>query len=198
MRCSTLAALAAAAVVMLPVSAAAITIDFTSSLDGASERPDPADSTATGTATGQLNGDPGLWVFTYHIEYDGLTGPATLGHIHDAVNPGGLPFVDMFGPPVHDLDSLTSPIDGDWTYLDAGQPLTDELADKLIAGQLYINIHTDSFPNGEIRGQLLAVDGQPPPPPPPPGVIPLPAPAVAGLIGLALMGGATRARRFFA
>jgi hypothetical protein len=161
--------------------AVAQTVNFTADLLGANERPTPADSTATGSATAELSGGPGLWVLTYNITYEGLSGPATVGHIHDAINPGGLPFTEQFGAPVHDLDSLISPIVGDWSYLDAAQPLTDENADALIAGRMYINIHSDLFPNGEIRGQLLAVDE---PPPPPPGVIPLPAPLALGLVGL--------------
>jgi hypothetical protein len=165
------------------LSAGAATVDFTSTLNGANERPTPTNSTATGTATGQLTGDTGAWVFTYHIEYSGLTGPATVGHIHDAINPGGQPFTEQFGPPVHDLDSLTSPIDGDWRFDDATLPLTDEFAGKLQAGALYVNIHSDQFPNGEIRGQLLAVNE--PQPPQPPSGIPLPPGVWTGLMGMA-------------
>ena len=192
MRHAPLAAAASASVMLLaaPSFAPAATFDFVSTLNGANERPTPTDSTGTGTATGTLDGEDGTWIFTYQIEYSGLTGPATLGHIHDAINPGGLPFTEQFGSPVHDLDSLESPISGDWRYDDAAQPLTDELADALLAGRMYINIHTEMFPGGEIRGQLVQVQAPPPPPPPPPppGVIPLPAPVFVGMIGLAVAG----------
>ena len=171
----------------IPLSANAATVDFTATLSGDAERPDPAETAATGTMTAQLNGEAGLWVLTYEIIYEGLTGPATVGHIHDAINPEPTPpFTERFGPPVHDLDSLDSPIQGDWTYLDAAQPLTDEHVENLLAGRFYVNIHTEQFPNGEIRGQLLAVEE--PPPPPPPGVIPLPAPIAIGLLGLSAAG----------
>jgi hypothetical protein len=178
------------------LNARAATVDFTGTLSGAAERPDPAVSPATGTVTAQLNGDPGLWFLTYEIVYEGLSGPATVGHIHDAVNPEPTPpFTERFGAPVHDLDSLESPIQGDWTYLDAGQPLTDEHVENLLAGRFYVNIHTEQFPNGEIRGQLLQVE-EPPPPPPPPGVIPLPAPLAIGLFGLSAAGlGAWKRKR---
>ena len=191
-----LVATLAIALLMLwvPASSSAATVDFTATLSGAAERPDPVDTAATGSATGTLTGDVGLWVFTYHIEYEGLSGPATVGHIHDAINPGGQPFTEQFGSPVHDLPSLESPIDGTWSYTDAGQPLTDELAAALQAGRLYINIHSDLYPAGEIRGQLVPVDDEPPPPPP--GVIPLPAPIFAGMMGLAMAGaGVWRQRR---
>ena len=172
-------------VLLLGVAARGATVNFTATLAGANERPDPVVSPGSGTATGTLTGEDGSWVFTYQIVYADLTGPATVGHIHDAVNPGALPFTEQFGPPVHDLDSLTSPIDGDWRFDVAVQPLTDDSAAALLAGRMYVNIHSDSFPNGEIRGQLVPVDA---PPPPPPGVIPLPAPVYAGMLGLFLAG----------
>jgi hypothetical protein len=197
-RRSSLAAVALLCALTLSLSAQAATVDFTATLTGAAERPDPVDTAATGTMTAQLNGDAGLWVLTYEIIYEGLSGPATVGHIHDAINPEPTPpFTERFGPPVHDLDSLEAPIQGDWTYLDVGQPLTDEHAANLIAGRMYVNIHTDLFPNGEIRGQLLAVDVEPPPTEPPPGgVIPLPAPLAIGLFGLGAAGlGAWKRKR---
>jgi hypothetical protein len=172
-------------VLALALTARGATVNFTATLAGANERPDPADSPATGSASGTLTGEDGSWVFTYHVEYADLTGPATVGHIHDAINPGGLAFVDQFGPPVHDLDALTSPIDGDWRFDDAGQPLTDASAAALLAGRMYVNIHSELFPNGEIRGQFVPVDA---PPPPPPGAIPLPAPVYAGMLGLFFAG----------
>ena len=194
-RRSSFEALAFICAIAISLNAYAATVNFTADLLGANERPTPADSTATGTLTGQLTGDPGLFVFTYTITYEGLSGPATVGHIHDAINPDtNPPFTEKFGPPVHDLDSLDSPIQGDWTYLDLGQPLTDEHAANLIAGRMYVNIHSELFPDGEIRGQILAEEE--PPPPPPPGVIPLPAPIVFGLFGLSAAGvGAWKRRR---
>ena len=184
----SLAALAVVCAFALASAANAATVNFTATLDGASERPDPVDTPATGTATAQLNGDAGLWVLTYEITYEGLSGPATVGHIHDAINPEPTPpFTDRFGAPVHDLDSLESPIQGDWSYTDLAQPLTDAHVENLLAGRFYINIHSDLYPNGEIRGQLLAVD-EPPQPPGNGGVIPLPAPLLLGLVGLGAAG----------
>ena len=50
---------------------------------------------ATGSATAQLNGDPGLWILTYEITYEGLSGPATVGHIHDAMRLFGIGHVTI-------------------------------------------------------------------------------------------------------
>lgn len=49
--------------------------------------------------------------------------------------------------------------------------ITDDQADDLLAGLYYINIHTDDFPGGEIRGQVNAV----------------PAPAGMALLGAGLL-----------
>jgi hypothetical protein len=40
-----------------------------------------------------------------------------------------------------------SPIEGSTT-------LTDEIADFVDAGQTYVNLHTEQFPGGELRGNL--------------------------------------------
>ena len=181
--------IATALVASLTVSIHAATVNFNATLDGASERPDPVATEGSGSATAQLTGEPGSFVLTYNITYENLTGPAIAGHIHDAINPGGLEFTEQFGPVIHPLDSINSPISGDWRFDDATDPLTDDHVTNLLAGRFYINIHTDLYPNGEIRGQLVA-DAPPPPPP----VIPLPAPVFLGAIGLGLASWATRRR----
>lgn len=42
-----------------------------------------------------------------------------------------------------------------WRKDDTSERLTDELLSELLAGNLYLDIHTVDFPNGEIRGQLV-------------------------------------------
>ena len=171
-------------VVSAALSAQGATVNFATTLNGANERPTPTNSTGSGRATAQLNGDAGSFVLTYQIEYSGLTGPAIGGHIHDAINPPpppDLPFTEKFGPIIHHLDSLPSLIAGDWRFDDATDPLTDDKAAKLIAGAYYINIHTEAFQAGEIRGQLVQDDAGAIP-------IPLPAPFALGLMGLVTAG----------
>jgi hypothetical protein len=140
--------------------ATAAPFSFSATLDGAQESP-PVASAGTGTGTGTLNGGPGTWVFTYSLTYSGLTGTiaAPFAHIHQA--PAG-----ANGPIVHNLDGASLPpiagstsgtIIGDWRFDDATQPLTDTLAGALLAGNTYFNLHTSSFPPGEIRGQILRV-----------------------------------------
>ena len=64
----------------------------------------------------------------------------TAAHIHAA--PRG-----ENGPVIFDLGDPASPIDVVWT------PTSAEV-DDLLAGGLYVNIHSTAFPAGEVRGQL--------------------------------------------
>lgn len=70
-----------------------------------------------------------------------LDSTITAGHIHL-----GAPGVS--GPPVFTFPFLTSLIDVTWE-------LTPTDFQNLIAGDLYVNLHTSDFPNGEIRGQII-------------------------------------------
>jgi hypothetical protein len=54
------------------------------------------------------------------------------------------------GPPVI---TLAGGDEGTWTVPD-GAKLTPEQLQAYRAGELYINIHTESHPEGELRGQL--------------------------------------------
>ena len=43
---------------------------------------------------------------------------------------------------------------GVWKNTDS-EPLSQELVDELEKGNIYINIHSQNYPNGEIRGQIV-------------------------------------------
>jgi hypothetical protein len=45
-------------------------------------------------------------------------------------------------------------LQGDWTPEDATQPLTQKDLDALLNGDVYVNVHTLNFPDGEVRGQV--------------------------------------------
>ena len=114
-------------------------IPFTATLDGATEV--PAKTTAgKGTATATL--DTATKTLTYTVEYSGLTGAATAGHLHGPAAPGANAGV------VVPFASPASPVNGTATLTDA------QIAD-LEAGKWYTNIHTTANPAGEIRGQLV-------------------------------------------
>ena len=109
---------------------------FTTELSGAAEVP-PADSAATGTAEVTLDTEAKTvaWVYTH----DGLSGDMTASHIH-----GPATATEAAGPVI---DTMTETMEG-------SAPITDEQAAELMAGMYYFNVHTEKFPDGEIRGQL--------------------------------------------
>jgi hypothetical protein len=113
------------------------TVDnFAFPMNGGQEVP-PTDSTATGNCTADLSDNAAsLFVQCSH----NVTGPTSI-HLHVAP-----PGVD--GPVVFDFN-LVNPFSGN-------VPLTPRLVADFAAGFLYVNIHSPNFPQGEIRGQLIA------------------------------------------
>lgn len=131
-----------AASAILAFSAAPVfaeTVNFTADLTAAAEVP-PTDSTATGKVEATL--DTTTKMFNWNITYEGLSGDATAAHFHGPAAEGA-----NADPVVPIPDPLASPIMGSAT-------LTDEQITQLQGGQWYFNIHTEKFPDGEIRGQV--------------------------------------------
>jgi LPXTG-motif cell wall-anchored protein len=173
---------------------------FVSVLGGESERPDPVLSGGAGSATAMLSGGVDSFVLSYALNYSGLGSDAVAGHIHYSILPPGSNPADQTGPVVHALDAdfgllgTTGTIMGEWRYDDAQMPLTNALADSLLDGELYFNLHSVTFGNGEIRGQITPVNGNPD------GenggtAIPLPPALLMGLLGLGAAGVAARRRK---
>ncbi|MGH9362160.1 MAG: CHRD domain-containing protein, partial [Thermoanaerobaculia bacterium] len=106
-------------------------------LSGDQEVP-PVASPATGGCYGELDSAAGELVL---VCVHNVTGP-TLMHIHRA--PAG-----ANGPIVFNLGDPTSPVQATWSGMTPA-----DVAD-LLAGNLYVNIHTAGRPEGEIRGQIL-------------------------------------------
>jgi hypothetical protein len=103
-------------------------------------------STATGSADVSYNKSSHL--LTYTITYSGLTGAATMAHIHGTAPKGTNAGVkhDLTGP----LQKATSGKFTDSVMVD-GTALNQ---DSLLAGLYYFNIHTPANPGGEIRTQI--------------------------------------------
>lgn len=129
--------LAATAVGLIPRQAA--TTRLTATLSGQNEVP-ANNSTATGAFTGTYDTDSK--VLTYEVTYQGIT--PTMGHIHRGA-PG-----KNGGVEIGFKDVSSSPIKGSAT-------LTQAKADSLMAGLYYVNLHTQAFPGGEIRGNITPV-----------------------------------------
>ena len=110
---------------------------FTANLNSAQETP-PNNSTATGTATLLLS--PDEKTARVSLNFTGLSSAETAAHIHGPAAPGVVGNVLFPLPNGSFTDFLISP------------SATD--VQNLKNGQLYINVHSSNFLNGEIRGQF--------------------------------------------
>ena len=117
-----------------------------------------------GIGTGIIAGDYDdvTNILDYSIEWMDLTSPITNMHFHlgAAGTPGG----------------VTLGIPGPWTspQLGVGILLNDLQETDLLSGDWYVNVHTQNFGGGEIRGQVMASM--------------VPVPAAIWLFGTALIG----------
>jgi hypothetical protein len=115
---------------------------FKVALAGAQQVP-PVDTSGSGTA--DLTYDPATRMLTWSVSYSGLSSPVTMAHFHAAGAGKNGPvaiWISKKGEPV------ATPIKGEAT-------LTPEQAQEFTAGDWYINVHTQSHPAGEIRGQAV-------------------------------------------
>jgi glucose/arabinose dehydrogenase len=110
---------------------------FFANLTGAQEVP-ANNSTATGTATLLLS--PDHTSARVALNFSGLTTPESVAHIHGPGAPGTNAPVLFPLPQGEFSDFLISLSPGD--------------VQDLQNGLLYINVHSSTFPNGEIRGQF--------------------------------------------
>ncbi|MFQ3595037.1 MAG: CHRD domain-containing protein [Sphingomonadaceae bacterium] len=163
---------------------------FVATLDGLQEVP-PVVTSATGTGVAQIVGD---WLYV-HITYQDLTSPLTIAHIHccapSGVNVGIAVDLDMIPLPQTLSGSFSRQFDlnaastyraaflnnfGGGTVAGARMALLDAFKNELA----YFNLHTQQFPPGEIRGQIMP--------------IPEPGTWVLLIAGFGLVGSAARRR----
>lgn len=132
-----------AALLLTAGAVSAATTTYTATLSGNNEVP-AVSTPAAGIATLILDDSGGFGAsIPLHLEFSGLTGTQNAVHIHEA--PAGANGPAILGLP------LGSPVDID--VLLSQLPIA-----SLAAGELYINIHTSTFPSGELRGQFLPAD----------------------------------------
>ncbi len=109
---------------------------YSATLSGANEVP-PNASGASGEAT--ISVDTETLMATWTLEFLGQATAQTGAHFHNA--PAGANGGVVFALPIG------SPVAGNWNMLQADY-------DELSAGNIYVNVHTEEFPGGEIRGQM--------------------------------------------
>ena len=88
-------------------------------------------------------------LLSWNITYTGLLGTPTVSHFHGPAPVGFNAGVEV-DIVLNSGGSIASPMIGSAT-------ITDDQETDLLAGLWYINIHTDAFPGGEIRGQVNVV-----------------------------------------
>ena len=115
------------------------TLTYKVALKSASEVPPNA---SNGSGTADVSYDTQSKKLSWKVSYSGLTGPATAAHFHSPAEPGKNAGVMI---PIQNI--ATSPAEGSAT-------LTDAQAADLMAGRVYVNVHTAANPGGEIRGQV--------------------------------------------
>jgi hypothetical protein len=175
----------------------AVQIVYETPLSGASEVP-PSGSPATGSAT--VVYDSVLHTLTVSYSFADLTSGLADGHIHCCTSPDsnigvavgftGLPLGATTGGDDSEVYDLTAAGTFRQGFIDdfAGGVAADAeeaLVAGLNSGLAYFNLHTPTFPGGEIRGQLAATTA----PIPEPGI------AVMLMLGAGMVGFMAHRRR---
>ena len=112
-------------------------VTFRASLRGSNEVP-PVTTLASGTGTFTLT-YAGL---QYDITVAGLSGSIVGAHFHRAT-------VGMSGPVIEPLTFNGNRAIGTWT------DLTGSERHDILHGEIYVNVHSQEYPDGEIRGQVV-------------------------------------------
>jgi hypothetical protein len=126
-----------------------VTYDLSGPANAANERQtNPVVSPGTGTISGTYNESTN--VLQYKIDWSGLTANASNMHFHgpatpDESKPVLLPIPYTPGTSGSVSQSVTLP---------------DSTESFLLAGKVYYNIHTPTYPGGEIRGNITATKRQ--------------------------------------
>jgi len=186
---------AAAAALLLTAMTASAT-NYTAILTGPQESP-PNTSPAIGAAVVKF--DPVSHILEVDVAFSGLILPSTISHIHCCTTTagagvagvateiptfGGFPMGVTSGAYTNTYNtSLTASWNPAFLSSHGGTTAGAEaaFATGLNAGEAYLNIHSERYPGGEIRGFLMAA--------------PVPEPATIAMLGLGIPAVLLMARR---
>jgi hypothetical protein len=121
---------------------------FTFTIDASQETP-PTSSSAVGTGIASIDRDADNLHFRMIV--GGLTGPVVNAHFHNgAIGQPGLVIFDLTP-----YFTLTGTDDGAFNYWMKTAGFDSTKVYLFLNDQVYVNIHTSQYPNGEVRGQVL-------------------------------------------
>lgn len=198
----TLIAIVVAPVVLTIGNANAETLTFTGNLDGAQEVPNPGSSFATGVGT--LSVDVMAQTLNFELLVDSINtfqlndnlvaAPVGPVHLHNAAAGSNGPIVVPFA--FNNVDYQNTSVGfslnvTNFAYSDAvalsGSSLSfNDFVAALNSGLFYINVHSDDFPGGAIRGQLAAAGA---------AVVPIPGAAILFVSAIAGAAGLRRKKQ---
>jgi hypothetical protein len=163
---------AALTAAMIPFASSATIYTFDANLSGPAESPPNA---SPGTGFAMVTFDNSANTMEVNVTFSGLTGTTTASHIHAATaSPGtgtasvatttpyftGFP-IGVTSGTYDNVFDMTQASSYNPSYITAngGTTATAETAllNAMLADESYLNIHTTTFPGGEIRGFLVLV-----------------------------------------
>jgi hypothetical protein len=143
---------ATAAALCLAVPAQAVTVVFVAGLSGPAESP-PVASPGTGFASVAFDDVAGS--VTVHVDFGGLLAPTTAAHLHCCT---AMPFTGTAPVIIGFTGFPAGVMAGMYDHVFVPSPAVFATAlTGAMDGRAYVNIHTTSFPGGEIRGFLMPV-----------------------------------------
>lgn len=173
MRCLSTVSLASAACALLVADAASAQVRQAERLRGGNENP-PVITDGTGNFRAERTGDQIEFRLRYDLSSEDSASDVSQGHLHIG-NPGNNGPIVVFlcsnagnepdgvtaraCPPSPDVvegvivaDDVIEIVDGDTTIIEAGD--LDGLFRLMSQGAVYVNVHSDDHPTGEVRGQV--------------------------------------------
>ncbi len=113
-------------------------------LDGAQAGTAGSPLPTSGSGSGTVTFDPATMALAWNFTYANLPSGVIASHFHGPAQPFEVAAVEVPA-------TITNPIVGNAV-------LTADLAAQLVNGFMYFNVHTNDFPGGEIRGQVVPAD----------------------------------------